>query len=267
MRTLHKLTNNILSRDAIRVLGWSAYLRMVGAFAWRLPAIAAAGDLRPLDRSMGGTTHSFRYRGTALRFDCSLADGLVDDGTYAFGAVREILIRNCYLRHLPADVLGSIDTVVDLGANRGMFTTLAATFARRVLSIEPNPAFRPIIEHNLRINGFEHVTIEAVVVGEGGTLARSRYPRESLTRLLDRHGLGAVDLLKIDIEGSEFALFETDDWVSRVHRLCMEVHRRYGRPERIAGTLSDHGFTLAFADGDLRPVDPGRDFEFLYAWR
>ena len=264
---LRKLGNNIVSPRARYVLGWRAYSSLLATFGLKLTAIARAGDLRPLDQSMGGRADTFRYGGRWFHFDCAFADELILDGSYAFGIVREILIRDCYLKHLPTDTLQQVETVVDLGANRGMFSMLAGTFARHVLSIEANPRFRPVIEHNARLNGFDHVSIETVFVGAGGSLGSDTYPREELSTLLDRHRVESIDLLKVDIEGSEFALFEKTTWLGRVRRLCMEVHHKYGPAEMIVDTLRADGFALAFGNGDLQRVAPERDFDFLYAWR
>ncbi len=267
MAKFRKLLNNILNPNALRVLGLRRYLRMVGTFLWKLPAIARAGDLRPLDRAMSDLGDQFRFRGRTLRFDCAYSDALIKDGSYAFGIVREILIRDCYFRYLPEDTLEGLGNVVDLGANRGMFTTLAAASAERVLSIEANPAFRPVIEHNARVNGFDHVTVETVFVGSGGSMADDIHEEVDLAVLLDRRGFDQVDLLKMDIEGSEFALFSHPEWLPRVQRICMEVHRAHGSVEQIRSCLEEHGFHLAFADSSLRQVGPMDRYEFLYAWR
>lgn len=268
MSKLRKLTNNILNPNAWRVLGSPGYLRLLVTFPHKLPAIMQAGDLRPLDRAMADSGDLFRFRGKTLRFDCAYCDSVIQDGSYAFGIVREILIRDCYLRYLPPDTLDDLDAVVDLGANRGLFSTLAAAFARRVLSVEAEPAFQPVIEHNARINGFNHVTVETVFVGAGGALGKAAaHDHVDLRELLDRHGFNTVDLLKMDIEGSEFALFAHPDWLPRVRRLCMEVHRHCGDVRQIVRCLETHGFNLAFADSNLRPVQPDDTFEFLYAWR
>lgn len=267
MAKFRKLFNNILNPNALRVLGLRRYLRMVGAFLKTLPAIARAGDLRPLDRAMSDLGDKFHFRGRSLRFDCAFSDALINDGSYAFGIVREILIRDCYFQYLPQDAYEGLGDVVDLGANRGLFTTLAAASAERVLSIEADPAFRPVIVHNARINGFDHVTVETVFVGSGGSLGDCAHEEVDLAALLDRHGFDRVDLLKMDIEGSEFALFSHPDWLPRVQRICMEVHRAHGDVAQIRSCLKEGGFHLAFADSNLRPVGPTDAYEFLYAWR
>ena len=75
----------------------------------------------------------------------------------------------------------------------------------------------------------DHVTVETVLVGAGGMLGdEAEHDQVDLNELLDRHGFNTVDLLKMDIEGSELALFEHPDWLPRIGRICMEVHRNYG---------------------------------------
>lgn len=268
MSKLRKLTNNILNLNAWRVLGCAGYGQLIFTFLRKSPSIVQAGDLRPLDQAMAGRD-TFHFRGKALRFDCAYCDTNIQDGSYAFGIVREILIRDCYLRYLPANTLDNLGAVVDLGANRGMFSILAAAFAHCVLSVEAEPAFRSVIEHNARLNGFEHVRVESVFVGAGGTLGEAVVANDqvNLSELLDRHQFNTVDLLKMDIEGSEFALFEHPDWLTRVKRICMEVHRNFGDVRRIVNCLEIHGFSIVCANSDLQRVDAMDTCEFLYAWR
>lgn len=268
MSKLRKLTNNILSPDAWRVLGNTRYLQLLAIFLRKLPSIMRTGDLRPLDQAMANRGNTFRFRSKTLHFDCIYCDAIIQDGSYAFGIVREILIRDCYLRYLPSDTLNDLVTVVDLGANRGMFSILAAAFAQRVLSIEADPAFRPVIEHNARINGFDHVAVETMFIGAGGALGDVvAHSHIDLNELLDHHGFNAIDLVKIDIEGSEFALFACPDWLPRVRRICMEVHRNYGDVQQIVKALEAQGFSIAYANSNLQRIGAASACEFLYAWR
>jgi hypothetical protein len=258
-----RLATDLVSSQSRHVLGPAMWARLCGTFLTMAPTLARRG-LQPLDHRMGRSASSFRYRGRRIRFDCEYADRTIADGTYAFGAVREILIRDCYLKHLPPDTLERIRTAVDLGANRGLFSMLAAAWARRVLSVDADPVFAEVRAHNAWANGFDHVVIETAMVGRGGKMGGPN--GRDITDLLDAHGLTTVDLLKIDIEGSEFALFEQTAWLSRVDRLCMEVHPAYGSPETITAALESAGFTVVRADSAGR-VGPGHAFDHVYAWR
>lgn len=85
--------------------------------------------------------------------------------------------------------------------------------------------------------------------------------------LLAKHELECVDLLKIDIEGSEFDLFRSPEWLKRVSALCMEVHPEYGNPQEIITALKSHGFTFVAASRDFSTVEDFKYAEYIYAWK
>lgn len=122
-------------------------------------------------------------------------------------------------------------TFVDIGANVGFFTVVA--HARgipnlKILPIEPHPVMRERLAANLALNAADEVRIEASAVGaevatmtlhqpskhnfgvttlhaEGAQKSRADYEVQvkPLTMILAEHGVQAIDLLKIDIEGYE----------------------------------------------------------------
>ena len=131
-------------------------------------------------------------------------------------------------------------TVVDLGANWGYFTLMAAQLAGpggRVLALEPDPRMFDLLERNVRLNGL--TTFDAFPLAAGAdratrTLAgyaegtdnrgTSRIVDEPrvppleprgftvatvpVDTFLDQKGLRSVDLIKIDVEGFEDAVLE-----------------------------------------------------------
>lgn len=170
------------------------------------------------------------------------------------------------------------DTFVDLGANEGYFTVLGARLvgpAGRVLAIEPQARLQPVIRENLRLNACANTTVAHVAVSDhdgsadihlapstnnGATSLRrpTRYavstetvPLATLSRVLDDHGVSAIQLLKIDIEGWEHeairgseALFRS----GRVRALVLEVHphllaaRGLGNGDDLTALLADCGY-------------------------
>lgn len=61
-----------------------------------------------------------------------------------------------------ADVIAKDDTVVDIGANRGNFTLFASYLvgqSGRVISFEPNPVVRALLERELDHNSIGNVTV------------------------------------------------------------------------------------------------------------
>lgn len=121
--------------------------------------------------------------------------------------------------------------VVDAGAYLGFFTIVAASSARLVIAVEPNPRARRFLYWNLEANRLEgRVRVDprmlcgssgaAVLrladywavssarpghVGRYGYQASSalRIPCVTLSQLLRSHGVGRADLVKLDIEGLE----------------------------------------------------------------
>jgi FkbM family methyltransferase len=159
-------------------------------------------------------------------------------------------------------------TFVDVGANWGFFTLLAAARvgpSGRVVSLEPDPRLFPVLESNVVRNGLSQVTVRrAAAAAEPGELvldgfdaaggnfgvsrlagadassepttgkngnapgpSRFRVAAVRLDETLDACGLGAVDLLKMDIEGAEcLALRGLGAGLrsGRVRRLLLELH-------------------------------------------
>lgn len=113
-------------------------------------------------------------------------------------------------------------TFVDVGANVGYFTLLAASRGCRVVAFEPTPAVVVRLHENVALNGFDEVTVvNAAVADKRGTLKLFLSPDDpeannlyegsisvevstvSLDDALADHGVKKVDLLKIDAEGAE----------------------------------------------------------------
>ena len=155
---------------------------------------------------------------------------------------------------------------MDLGANRGAFSTLMTARATFILSVECGAQYAPIIKHNVTRNAHHNYAIETAFVGSGGT-ADSNGPRVTLQNLWQLHNLQTVDLMKMDIEGSEFALFDAPDWLNRVKSISMELHRAHGDPNRILRSLDRYRFSTTLANEDLTQVSDPNQATFIYAWR
>jgi FkbM family methyltransferase len=118
--------------------------------------------------------------------------------------------------------------VLDVGANIGYFTMLAASLTQAkgsVMAIEPNPGNMKLLEASRRINGFDHVTlVQAAAARELGLLVlhtahsngTTSPPAADLPGLLDAVTVAAlriddllpaarqIDFIKIDVEGAEY---------------------------------------------------------------
>lgn len=117
------------------------------------------------------------------------------------------------------------DCFLDVGANVGYFTTMAAALVGpqgRVISFEPNPEVRGVLEAQVLANGFTNVSIRPVGIGratgradlvlgeKGNHGSTSLAPKAegeieivSLDSEFDRSTIAGKILLKIDVEGLE----------------------------------------------------------------
>ena len=264
---LGKLLNNLLSPRALAVLGPKLYADYLGGFLTHLPEIARSRNLRSLDKFMGRVAKKFHYRGTEVVFDCGFCDEHIQDGTFAFGIAREIYIRDCYFKHhLPATFTNA-RTVLDLGANRGAFSVLMAAQADFVLSVEATEAFVPVIQHNLKSNGCRRYAVERVFIGAGGEMEGDALLTITMEDLLRRHDMAEIDFVKMDIEGSEFSLFESPDWLNGVKALSMEIHLDFGDPNLVLETLKRYHFAYTLANENLERVTDAAQAIFIYAWK
>ncbi len=137
-------------------------------------------------------------------------------------------------------------TVIDIGANVGVFTLLAAQKARKVFAFEPYRASFDYLLKNVSENGLDNVVAFNCAVAEGRGKRRLRVQTEctanslwgpcsgsevdvaciTLTDIFDSNAIEFCDLLKLDCEGSEFEiLFSTPEaYLRRIGRISMECH-------------------------------------------
>ena len=121
------------------------------------------------------------------------------------------------------------DVVLDIGANIGAFTMLAAKKAKHVFAVEP--IYTDILQKNIEKNGLKNVTIINTGIGSGThTIQYGNESKEvSLTTFTDIiKKCGQIDFLKCDCEGCEWYIKPTD--LSGIRRIEIEVHRFHGMP-------------------------------------
>ena len=117
-------------------------------------------------------------------------------------------------------------TVLDLGAHQGSFAIAAAVLGCRVLAVEASPANVELLRRSAELNGPVDVRVVHAAVSDraGDVLFRQRGPwgwvvqeeirgdpnvqrvrSAAVDELLFEHDVLTVDLVKMDIEGSEVA--------------------------------------------------------------
>jgi FkbM family methyltransferase len=169
-----------------------------------------------------------------------------------FVVVVEVWNRNDYL----VGEHGFSGTVLDIGANVGAFTVLAAKAgAARVVSVEPEPENFSRLRHHVQLNrvGPQVEMIRAAVTAERGAVVdvigwgggahvdrdaervepdvltklrsvKSQVSTIRLDDLIEEHA--PIEMMKIDIEGGEYPIFDDldVDVLRNVGRISMEWH-------------------------------------------
>lgn len=189
-----------------------------------------------------------------------------------FTLCRELVLDRVYEKDGVA-LRPGMGTVVDAGAHVGIFSLLASQWAERVVALEASELNFRMLELNVTRNALSNVeprhcalwsvSDEAVEFSPahhtgGGAVATRRHDpgpasRVRATSLDDLvTELGKIDLLKIDIEGAEYEVFEATTRIDDVSAIVGEMHieQAADRP-RLGGLVAQlgaAGFQVAIVD-------------------
>jgi FkbM family methyltransferase len=235
--------------EAAHMVGWCA---ADGASRWRLLAAYNALARRtwrpaPLDvrLRMHRSTVSLRFR----QQDIYVIGEILHDRAYRIQS------------QLPARPV-----IVDAGANIGMAALwLASRYPDAELyCFEPESRCFALLQHNLRqlprarckrsalgactgevslfvsANGSVHSVFET-----GAPACVEAVPCARLGDYLEQNRIERVDLLKVDVEGSEMAILQgLDEHIERVGVIVGELHERLVDQAAFYGFLRQHGFRV-----------------------
>jgi FkbM family methyltransferase len=243
MTRLRKLLSDL--RGIVRACGWGTAVRWLSKIVLASPQILRDGDLLAADLRMGPGPFRVRHKeGEAWVY-----------GTRVFASIREIWIRDVYGRkdflRLPDNAL-----VVDLGANIGVFSTLAlaANATSRVIAVEAQPDFAEPMRKAMSLNGFEDRldycnaffgTFTELQDDVAGRPENQGVPTVSEADFIQRFGIERIQYLKVDIEGSEFALLRPESRLLDISdKVAIEAHHWGGDARMFVDRLLEKGFRL-----------------------
>lgn len=239
---------------------WLRYVRL----AWRLRPVAVGGRSQFLLLYLGATT-LFRSHPRLLRKAVSLQIRF-GDVTYRIALKTRTELDTLYEigiedEYRPADTIPA-EVLIDLGASVGLATLrlLSSHPGARAIAVEADPELIPRLRAN--VSGLPVTVIHAAVSDSTGERVFYRsdmnswgnslemtgpdktevmVPTLSLNDLLDDVGIDRVQLLKLDVEGAEWEIFQ-NDVSARVDAIIGEVHGRPGRDpdafiERLARSM------------------------------
>jgi FkbM family methyltransferase len=167
-------------------------------------------------------------------------------------------------------------TFVDVGANKGDFTLLAARLvgnSGRVISIEPEPDNRSVLQRSIALNGYSNITVMPLALSDrdgtanlqiGSTsgshtlspefdgLRSLSVPTRTLDAVVAEQRLASVDMLKIDVQGLELPVLRGAAETLRANPqiiVLLDLPKQQEKRRAIAEYLAPFSFTY-FPDGD-----------------
>lgn len=164
--------------------------------------------------------------------------------------------------------------VVDIGANVGAFTVMAANQVKqgKIIAVEPVSGNFQMLSQNIAMNGMKNVSlIQKAVGGQEGEmeifssgsqsslywgegLKKEKVQLTTLAKVLDEHGIDKVDLLKMDCEGAEFDILlqSGDETLKKIRTIVMEYHNvSTGKNVmKLKAELIAKGFNARIVGGD-----------------
>ena len=176
---------------------------------------------RLISRLAADRLEIYRVEGGLIYLNLRESAMMVQRAMGAYEPAKHALIR----RHLRPGM-----TFVDVGANKGDFTLLAARLAGdsgRVISIEPEPENHSILQRSIALNDYTNINVMRIALSDRDGVADLQIgstsgshtlsaefmgsrtvevPIRTLDGVLSKQQLESVDMIKIDVQGLELAV-------------------------------------------------------------
>ena len=165
--------------------------------------------------------------------------------------------------------------IVDIGGNIGCYAIRQGLRARhgRILTFEPTPSVFRRLKYNIENNNLVNVIpIHAAISDKNGTVffeetplsincrvvskqnnSTITVPCETLDHAMERLGVESIDILKVDTEGHEKAVFMgATKTLPRVERVVVEIHNDFRSEKKVIDAmLEPFGFRAILRYGAL----------------
>ena len=206
---------------------------------------------------------------SGCRFFCSrysFSERLIAEGAFEVHRVKRLALD-----------VGNAVALIDIGANIGYYTVLAASCGCKVEAFEPEPLNLIRLKRNLKLNSLDHsmVRVHEFALGDkDGSIDLGRplsdnYGHASIVNTDDCEkirvpvrrfdGLGLIAggryVFKIDVEGAEEIVLSgfSGIWsgLGRGSVFYVEIHRQYGANlDSVQKMFIDKGFAVSYLDDD-----------------
>ncbi len=221
-------------------------------------------------------------------FDLELKNIILNDGTriYMGGKIGKadlsMFVEIWHSKFYNPDVfeIHKNDTVFDIGANNGYFTSYAAKKAieGKIYAFEPVPDLANKIKKTVALNNFTNVIVESIALGDTnsnrplyvskehngchslyerkGEMEEINVPVKTLEKYCEDKNIQKIDFLKMDCEGAEYEIIKesSSDFIkNKINLISMECHDDINTHthEEIVKVLQNTGFTVKVSNGYL----------------
>lgn len=175
-------------------------------------------------------------------------------------------------------------TYVNIGANFGYYSILAAKNVKTVYAFEPEPYNYSLVEKNIKLNELDNVVVEKLAISNNSnkTLlfkdeANFGNPSLSKKNIMTGHSSTEVktttideyfkdkpviDVLQMDTQGNEAAILEKAELVFKNCNKIVFEFWPYGlknmesSPLKLLQTLHSKGYSISEIDKILKPIEP-----------
>jgi len=239
-------------RDIARTLEARDFAHLLKETILNAPAILKSRNLTAVDSAMSRDM-TVRFGNARLVIPLQEIDSILSSirDNPTFGNVREMYARNCYLKHLRLE--RPLHAVLDLGANRGMFSLLALAElgAEIAIGVEPEPLYVSVFQLLLGANQCTKRRAPRYTKYISSPSSERANPEKnvSIQTICCEQAIEHFDLVKMDIEGGEKDVFSEPEWLRSTDNITMELHQHLaGELSLIPAALDRYGFTYRVFD-------------------
>ncbi len=198
-------------------------------------------------------------------------------GDSVFFSIKDILFNREYEYFPEFELTRPRQIVVDAGAHAGLYTLISSRYAKKVVALEPDVHIFSILSANVARNKLTNaLLLNSALWTRNDTVGFYRRQNSQLGSLEKRKSTAAhpvhtislrslletvsgdvqgnIDLLKLDIEGTEFGVISSSDenTLGRVSKIVAEIHTEHGSVQELTRKLKACGFSYVIARRPLR---------------
>jgi FkbM family methyltransferase len=159
--------------------------------------------------------------------------------------------------------------IADIGSNIGIFTLYCNRFAKKTISVEPDPQHFADLKTNIEANNLKNVIpVNVAVADRGGEMDFYQNDNQTMNSLMPQIAQShhkpikvkvitpselfkneeRIDFMKLDVEGKESDIIQSEDFIKvapKISEIVLEIHSWNGRhPNQIKDAFKRNGYKV-----------------------